>query len=51
VNNIVAFFLSFLKNIRKYLLTEAKEKNRPEFLQGWQTAVTKVNGSTSSPGV
>ncbi|KAM6161138.1 sentrin-specific protease 5 isoform 1-T1 [Erethizon dorsatum] len=29
------------KNIRKYLLTEAREKNRPEFLQGWQTAVTK----------
>nr|XP_054495163.1 sentrin-specific protease 5 isoform X1 [Agelaius phoeniceus] len=30
-----------VENIRKYLLTEAKEKNRPEFLQGWQTAVTK----------
>ncbi|XP_006522303.1 sentrin-specific protease 5 isoform X2 [Mus musculus] len=30
-----------VENIRKYLLTEAREKNRPEFLQGWQTAVTK----------
>ncbi|NXP76343.1 SENP5 protease, partial [Ramphastos sulfuratus] len=30
-----------VENIQKYLLTEAKEKNRPEFLQGWQTAVTK----------
>ncbi|XP_063296814.1 sentrin-specific protease 5 [Pelobates fuscus] len=30
-----------VENIRKYLLTEAKEKNHPEFLQGWQTAVTK----------
>ncbi|XP_042650017.1 sentrin-specific protease 5 isoform X2 [Tyto alba] len=30
-----------VENIRKYLLTEAKEKNRPEFLQGWQTSVTK----------
>ncbi|NXN62883.1 SENP5 protease, partial [Himantopus himantopus] len=30
-----------VENIRKYLLTEAKEKNRSEFLQGWQTAVTK----------
>ncbi|XP_044290356.1 sentrin-specific protease 5 isoform X2 [Varanus komodoensis] len=29
------------KNIRKYLLTEAREKNHPDFLQGWQTAVTK----------
>lgn len=48
MNNIFAFFLSFLKNIRKYLLTEAKEKNHPEFLQGWQTAVTKVNGSIQS---
>lgn len=33
----------FNQNIRKYLLTEAREKNRPEFLQGWQTAVTKVS--------
>lgn len=48
---LLLFFLFFLKNIRKYLLTEAKEKNRSEFLQGWQTAVTKVNGSTSSSGV
>lgn len=30
-----------VENIRKYLLTEAREKNRPEFLQGWQTPVTK----------
>ncbi|NWR70175.1 SENP5 protease, partial [Centropus unirufus] len=30
-----------VENIQKYLLTEAKEKNHPEFLQGWQTAVTK----------
>uniref|UniRef100_A0A8C6XPQ4 Ubiquitin-like protease family profile domain-containing protein n=1 Tax=Naja naja TaxID=35670 RepID=A0A8C6XPQ4_NAJNA len=30
-----------VENIRKYLLTEAKEKNRPDFLQDWQTAVTK----------
>ncbi|XP_075058334.1 sentrin-specific protease 5 [Mixophyes fleayi] len=30
-----------VENIRKYLLTEAKEKNQQEFLQGWQTAVTK----------
>ncbi|XP_074955294.1 sentrin-specific protease 5 isoform X1 [Phalacrocorax aristotelis] len=30
-----------VENIQKYLLTEAKERNRPEFLQGWQTAVTK----------
>lgn len=30
-----------VENIRKYLLTEAREKNRPEFLQGWKTAVTK----------
>ncbi|XP_029471649.1 sentrin-specific protease 5-like isoform X2 [Rhinatrema bivittatum] len=30
-----------VENIRKYLLTEAREKNHPEFLQGWQTAVTK----------
>uniref|UniRef100_A0A803K9A8 SUMO specific peptidase 5 n=1 Tax=Xenopus tropicalis TaxID=8364 RepID=A0A803K9A8_XENTR len=29
------------KNIRKYLLTEAREKNHPEFLQDWQTAITK----------
>ncbi|XP_027523146.1 sentrin-specific protease 5-like [Corapipo altera] len=29
------------KNIQQYLLTEAKEKNHPEFLQGWQTAVTE----------
>lgn len=36
----VLWFL-FNQNIRKYLLTEAREKNRPEFLQGWQTAVTK----------
>ncbi|XP_029473026.1 sentrin-specific protease 5-like [Rhinatrema bivittatum] len=33
--------ISFIQNIRKYLLTEAREKNHPEFLQGWQTAVTK----------
>lgn len=31
-----------LQNIRKYLITEAKEKSYPEFLDGWQTAVTKV---------
>ena len=38
----VLWFL-FNQNIKKYLLTEAREKNRPEFLQGWQTAVTKVS--------
>ncbi|NXT47203.1 SENP5 protease, partial [Pluvianellus socialis] len=47
-NRIISFYDSqgihfkfCVENIRKYLLTEAKEKNRPEFLQGWQTAVTK----------
>ncbi|XP_072264282.1 sentrin-specific protease 5 isoform X2 [Pyxicephalus adspersus] len=30
-----------VENIRKYLITEAKEKSYPEFLEGWQTAVTK----------
>ncbi|KAM9315929.1 sentrin-specific protease 5 [Gastrophryne carolinensis] len=30
-----------VENIRKYLITEAKEKGFPEFLDGWQTAVTK----------
>ncbi|XP_069474723.1 sentrin-specific protease 5 [Ambystoma mexicanum] len=30
-----------VENIRKYLTTEAREKNNPEFLQGWQTAVTQ----------
>ncbi|XP_068137217.1 sentrin-specific protease 5 [Hyperolius riggenbachi] len=30
-----------VENIRKYLVTEAKEKGYPEFLDGWQTAVTK----------
>ncbi|NP_001131048.1 SUMO specific peptidase 5 L homeolog isoform X1 [Xenopus laevis] len=30
-----------VENIRKYLLTEAREKNHPEFLQDWQTAITK----------
>ncbi|XP_018423084.1 PREDICTED: sentrin-specific protease 5 [Nanorana parkeri] len=30
-----------VENIRKYLITEAKEKSYPEFLDGWQTAVTK----------
>lgn len=29
------------ENILKYLMTEAKEKNHPEFLQGWQTTVKK----------
>ncbi|XP_040284242.1 sentrin-specific protease 5 [Bufo bufo] len=29
------------ENILKYLTTEAKEKNHPEFLQGWQTTVKK----------
>ncbi|KAB1283905.1 Sentrin-specific protease 5 [Camelus dromedarius] len=49
-NRIISFYDSqgihfkfCVENIRKYLLTEAREKNRPEFLQGWQTAVTKVN--------
>lgn len=36
-------FVFLFQNIRKYLLTEAKEKNHSEFLQGWQTAVTKVS--------
>nr|WAP48899.1 SUMO specific peptidase 5 [Crotalus horridus] len=47
-NRIISFYDSqgihfkfCVENIRKYLLTEAKEKNRPDFLQGWQTAVTK----------
>ncbi|XP_019358919.1 PREDICTED: sentrin-specific protease 2 isoform X2 [Gavialis gangeticus] len=47
-NRIISFYDSqgihfkfCVENIRKYLLTEAKEKNHPEFLQGWQTAVTK----------
>ncbi|KFV69658.1 Sentrin-specific protease 5, partial [Dryobates pubescens] len=47
-NRIISFYDSqgihfkfCVENIQKYLLTEAKEKNRPEFLQGWQTAVTK----------
>ncbi|XP_004713139.2 sentrin-specific protease 5 [Echinops telfairi] len=47
-NQIISFYDSqgihfkfCVENIRKYLLTEAREKNRPEFLQGWQTAVTK----------
>ncbi|KAL8188098.1 UNVERIFIED_CONTAM: Sentrin-specific protease 5, partial [Gekko kuhli] len=47
-NRIISFYDSqgihfkfCVENIRKYLLTEAKEKNQPEFLQGWQTAVTK----------
>uniref|UniRef100_A0A8C3KDM4 SUMO specific peptidase 5 n=1 Tax=Calidris pygmaea TaxID=425635 RepID=A0A8C3KDM4_9CHAR len=47
-NRIISFYDSqgihfkfCVENIRKYLLTEAKEKNCPEFLQGWQTAVTK----------
>ncbi|KAG8445099.1 hypothetical protein GDO86_010026 [Hymenochirus boettgeri] len=30
-----------VENIRKYLITEAREKNHPEFLQGWQTTITK----------
>ncbi|XP_063772431.1 sentrin-specific protease 5 [Pseudophryne corroboree] len=30
-----------VENIRKYLITEAKEKNQEEFLQGWQSAVNK----------
>lgn len=30
-----------VENIRKYLYTEAKEKNHPEFLDGWQTTITK----------
>lgn len=49
-NRIISFYDSqgihfkfCVENIRKYLLTEAREKNRPEFLQGWQTAVTKVS--------
>ncbi|XP_073531109.1 sentrin-specific protease 5 [Phyllobates terribilis] len=29
------------ENILKYLMTEAKEKNHPEFLQCWQTTVKK----------
>lgn len=47
-NRIISFYDSqgihfkfCVENIRKYLLTEAKEKNHSEFLQGWQTAVTK----------
>ncbi|KAM8953112.1 sentrin-specific protease 5 [Pelodytes ibericus] len=47
-NKIISFYDSqgihfkfCVENIRKYLLTEAREKNHPEFLQGWQTAVTK----------
>ncbi|KAG9493995.1 sentrin-specific protease 5 [Eleutherodactylus coqui] len=28
-------------NILKYIMTEAKERNHPEFLQGWQTTVKK----------
>ncbi|XP_054431100.1 sentrin-specific protease 5 isoform X1 [Pteronotus mesoamericanus] len=47
-NRIISFYDSqgihfkfCVENIKKYLLTEAREKNRPEFLQGWQTAVTK----------
>ncbi|KFZ63563.1 Sentrin-specific protease 5, partial [Podiceps cristatus] len=47
-NRIISFYDSqgihfkfCVENIRKYLLTEAKEKNCPEFLQGWQTSVTK----------
>ncbi|XP_056663795.1 sentrin-specific protease 5 isoform X2 [Monodelphis domestica] len=47
-NRIISFYDSqgihfkfCVENIRKYLLTEAREKNRPEFLQGWQTVVTK----------
>lgn len=47
-NRIISFYDSqgihfkfCVENIRKYLLTEAREKNHPEFLQGWQTAVTK----------
>ncbi|XP_015990767.2 sentrin-specific protease 5 isoform X2 [Rousettus aegyptiacus] len=47
-NRIISFYDSqgihfkfCVENIRKYLLTEAREKNRPEFLQGWQTAVRK----------
>uniref|UniRef100_F7AFP9 SUMO specific peptidase 5 n=1 Tax=Monodelphis domestica TaxID=13616 RepID=F7AFP9_MONDO len=48
-NRIISFYDSqgihfkfCVENIRKYLLTEAREKNRPEFLQGWQTVVTNV---------
>ena len=40
---VIMLFSEECKHIRKYLLTEAREKNRPEFLQGWQTAVTKVS--------
>ncbi|XP_074860529.1 sentrin-specific protease 5 isoform X2 [Carettochelys insculpta] len=47
-NRIISFYDSqgihfkfCVENIRKYLLTEAREKNHAEFLQGWQTAVTK----------
>nr|XP_033814495.1 sentrin-specific protease 5-like isoform X1 [Geotrypetes seraphini]XP_033814496.1 sentrin-specific protease 5-like isoform X1 [Geotrypetes seraphini] len=47
-NRIISFYDSqgihfkfCVENIRKYLLTEAREKSHPEFLQGWQTAVTK----------
>nr|XP_056705777.1 sentrin-specific protease 5 [Euleptes europaea] len=47
-NRIISFYDSqgihfkfCVENIRKYLLTEATEKNQPEFLQGWQTAVTQ----------
>ncbi|XP_071998793.1 sentrin-specific protease 5 isoform X1 [Engystomops pustulosus] len=29
------------ENILKYLLTEAREKNQPEYLHGWQTTVKK----------
>ncbi|CAJ0955416.1 unnamed protein product [Ranitomeya imitator] len=29
------------ENILKYIMTEAKEKNHPEFLQCWQTTVKK----------
>ncbi|KAF7242566.1 Sentrin-specific protease 5 [Varanus komodoensis] len=48
-NRIISFYDSqgihfkfCVENIRKYLLTEAREKNHPDFLQGWQTAVTKL---------
>ncbi|XP_053246652.1 sentrin-specific protease 5 isoform X1 [Podarcis raffonei] len=47
-NRIISFYDSqgihfkfCVENIRKYLLTEAREKNHPDFLQDWQTAVTK----------
>ncbi|XP_056421293.1 sentrin-specific protease 5 [Hyla sarda] len=29
------------ENILKYLMTEAREKNHPEFLHGWQTTIKK----------